>query len=280
MELIRQIDTPTPPMTPAQRALIVHEATFVSPRLAGQIEADGVELARLTGMLDDYYPAVDWWILQAKEAHEAQLKAEAALTAELAAAQAEISRLTKINVKLCADFNLMNQHGAKQDAEIARLTAALATPDQIAALAADRAATVTVKPLVWIKHPSADIWRCDTMIGTYKVFGGMPSWDFDSATDAKDKTSHTSTSAKLAKAASQADYDARIRSAITITSGASPDTIAKSDDFVSLPRAEVETLMEAVDAIDDEYCGQQYGPSLHTIDKMRMALLALQERMK
>ena len=85
---------------------------------------------------------------------------------------------------------------------------ALATPDQIAALAAERATTVTVKPLVWAKHPSADIWRCDTMIGTYKVFGGMPSWDFDSATDAKDKTSNTSTSAKLAQAAAQADYDA------------------------------------------------------------------------
>lgn len=49
------------------------------------------------------------------------------LTAERDAAQAEIARLAKINVKLCADFNLMNQHGAKQDTEIARLTAALAT---------------------------------------------------------------------------------------------------------------------------------------------------------
>lgn len=58
-----------------------------------------------------------------------------------------------------------------------------------------------------------------------------------------------------------------------ILAGQAPDTI-------TLPRAEVEALMEAVDALDDEYCSQQYGPSLHAIDKMRMALLALQERMK
>ena len=51
-------------------------------------------------------------------------------------------------------------------------------------------------------------------------------------------------------------------------------------DTITLPRAEVEALMEVVDALDDEYCSQQYGPSLHTIDKMRMALLALQEHMK
>ena len=51
-------------------------------------------------------------------------------------------------------------------------------------------------------------------------------------------------------------------------------------DTITLPRAEVEALMEAADALDDEYCSQQYGPSLHAIDKMRMALLALQERLK
>ena len=34
---------------------------------------------------------------------------------------AEVIRLAQINVQLCADFNTMNQHGAKQDAEIANL---------------------------------------------------------------------------------------------------------------------------------------------------------------
>jgi len=53
----------------------------------------------------------------------AQANTIACLTAERDAAQAEIKRLAKINVKLCADFNLMNQHGAKQDMEIAGLSA-------------------------------------------------------------------------------------------------------------------------------------------------------------
>jgi len=39
-----------------------------------------------------------------------------------------------------------------------------------------------VAPLVWTKHPSRDIWRCDADFGTYKVYdiGPKPSWDFDS----------------------------------------------------------------------------------------------------
>jgi peptidoglycan hydrolase CwlO-like protein len=35
------------------------------------------------------------------------------------ALSAEIERVKVLNVKLCADFNLMNQHGAKQDALLA-----------------------------------------------------------------------------------------------------------------------------------------------------------------
>ena len=92
-------------------------------------------------------------------------------------------------------------------AEITRLRAALA--EKMA---------VKVKPLEWIKHPTAEIWRCDTMIGTYKVFGlgPTPSWDFDGLDDkgiALTKTS-VSTSADVAKAAAQADYDSRILTAV------------------------------------------------------------------
>jgi hypothetical protein len=43
-----------------------------------------------------------------------------------AAQAAEIARLTEINVKLCADFNAMNQHGAKQDAVLAAAEARVA----------------------------------------------------------------------------------------------------------------------------------------------------------
>jgi len=83
------------------------------------------------------------------------------------------------------------------------------TDEQIAAM---------VKPLEWVKHHSIDAWRCDTPHGTYKVFGfGVPSWDFDSATVASERTSKTANTVNAAKAAAQADYAARILSAIDTT---------------------------------------------------------------
>ena len=102
-------DTPTPPaMTPEQRAEFVAwlRRVRMRPTVADQLEADGETIATLTAERD---------------------AAQAEMAARIGSAREVISRLTKINVKLCADFNLMNQHGAKQDAEIARLTAALAT---------------------------------------------------------------------------------------------------------------------------------------------------------
>lgn len=45
-------------------------------------------------------------------------------------AAAELDRLTEINKKLCHDFNMLNLHGAQQDAEILRLTAALAEAEK------------------------------------------------------------------------------------------------------------------------------------------------------
>ena len=79
------------------------------------------------------------------------------------------------------------------------------------------AGAVKVKPLVWVKHPSVDIWRADTAFGTYKVFGlgPTPSWDFDSFSDLNDKTSKSAESVTAAKAAAQADYNARVLYALT-----------------------------------------------------------------
>ena len=51
-------------------------------------------------------------------------------------------------------------------------------------------------------------------------------------------------------------------------------------DTITLPLAEVEALMEAVDALDDEYCGQNWGQKLDTIEDLRNTLATLQERMK
>jgi len=90
-----------------------------------------------------------------------------------------------------------------------------------AAIPAAPAPTVKVKPLVWVKHPTKDIWRCDTSSGVYKVFGigASPSWDFDGFTsDGKlVQVSQLTATVEAAKAAAQADYEGRILSAIEVT---------------------------------------------------------------
>lgn len=47
--------------------------------------------------------------------------------------------------------------------------------------------TFKIKPLPWTQHPTHEIWRADTLIGTYKVFmiGEKTTWDFDGSNDAK-----------------------------------------------------------------------------------------------
>lgn len=160
---------------------------------------------------------------------------------------------------------------------------ALATPDQIAALAAERAATVTVKPLVWDDRGYEWSWWADTALGrgTYQIRceGGIGYLvDFDGVTIGEPHDT-----LEAAKAAAQADYDARIRSAITIASWASPDTIP-------MPRAEVEALMEAADKIanwtiggmlaDDPENRSKYPLLSDSIISLRKALATLQERMK
>ena len=95
---------------------------------------------------------------------------------------------------------------AKAEQLKAKLAAALDAAPQAA----------VVKPLAWVKHPSADIWRVDTIIGTYKVFGTgpSPSWDFDGLTE---KVSHVCMIVDEGFSAAQAHHDARIFSAINFT---------------------------------------------------------------
>jgi type II secretory pathway pseudopilin PulG len=99
---------------------------------------------------------------------------------------------------------------------VARTIQSEITQPQADALARVRAEAVKIKPLVWVRHPTAEIWRCDTLIGTYKVFGigNYPTWDFDSVSDPNDKTSKRAETHEAAKAAAQADHEARIRAAI------------------------------------------------------------------
>ena len=86
---------------------------------------------------------------------------------------------------------------------------------------------VTVKPLVWAKHPYENIWRSDTEIGTYIAFGigPTPSWDFDGFVSCYSKTANN---IEDAKTAAQADYAARILSAIIPS--LIPDDASPADD--------------------------------------------------
>ena len=71
-----------------------------------------------------------------------------------------------------------------------------------------------VAPLVWVKHPSKDLWRCGTGFGTYKVYGmgGKPSWDFDSRTM---QYSFMADTIDAAKDAANAHHAAAVVAAIT-----------------------------------------------------------------
>ena len=69
-----------------------------------------------------------------------------------------------------------------------------------------------VRPLVWVKHPTAEIWRCYTIIGQYMVFAiSAPTWEFDGIND---RTTRTALNETEAKAAAQADYTRRILDAL------------------------------------------------------------------
>ena len=62
-----------------------------------------------------------------------------------------------------------------------------------------------VAPLVWVKHPSADIWRCYTTLGQYKVFAiSAPTWDFDGIVEQTTKTASSEAEAKFAASAHHA----------------------------------------------------------------------------
>lgn len=74
---------------------------------------------------------------------------------------------------------------------------------------------IAVKPLEWVKHPEADAWRVDTIVGRYQVFAmtaGHASWTLDGL-PAQGGGDYTDTGDQ-AKAAAQDNYDARIRSAL------------------------------------------------------------------
>jgi len=135
---------------------------------------------------------------------------------------------------------------------ITTLEAALA--DMTRQRDAAMAGAVRFKPLVWVKHPSVDIWRADTAFGTYKVFGlgPTPSWDFDSFSDLNDKTSKSAESVTAAKAAAEADHKARILSALTPDPDRMLSLTAAAEPVCYLPTKTVEWL----DTYDGSACAK------------------------
>lgn len=82
-----------------------------------------------------------------------------------------------------------------------------------------------VRALEWFKHPSANMWRAETVLGLYQVAAivSPASWTFDGYTHA----SGFADGEEAAKAAAQAHYEAAIRSALVEpwqTIDSAPDT--------------------------------------------------------
>lgn len=139
---------------------------------------------------------------------------------------------------------------------------------------APNAGAVKVKPLVWVPHPSVPIWRCDTMVGTYKVFAmePFPTWDFDSATDPKDKLSTRAETPEAAKSAAQAHHDAAIRAEIILT----PDP---RDEVIALALAACRIIDAAV-AEGHQTLNDLLLHLLASVTPARAALAAAKEFMK
>lgn len=72
---------------------------------------------------------------------------------------------------------------------------------------------VRVKALDWAKHPRANMWRAVTIIGVYQVAAIIEpaDWKFDGVDGGSRGEAEN---ADAAKAAAQADYEARIMSAL------------------------------------------------------------------
>jgi len=70
---------------------------------------------------------------------------------------------------------------------------------------------IRVKPLEWVKHPTVDLWRAETILGTYHVYAIKPpfQWQFDGY-DGVLKETGESDDMEAAKSAAYADLKARV----------------------------------------------------------------------
>lgn len=101
---------------------------------------------------------------------------------------------------------------------------------------------VQVKALEWVKHPSADLWRATTLVGQYDVSGivspaiwQFKPWDNGPWTDGE------AADPKAAMARAQADYEARIRSALSAT----PGEVVAPEGWTLVPVEPTEEMLAA-----------------------------------
>jgi hypothetical protein len=119
--------------------------------------------------------------------------------------------------ELGLDFQTLEAAKAAAQSHYETILSALST-----AVPKTEAVEVTIKSLEWIKHPTANLWRADTIVGLYQVASVVSpaTWTLDGLVGAS--ASGDADSEFGAKAACQADFEQRIHSALY----AAPPSIA------------------------------------------------------
>lgn len=96
-----------------------------------------------------------------------------------------------------------------------------------------------VKPLVWTKHPTSELWFCDTALGHYTIIGNRakPSWNFDGPSE---QTSQMAENVPSAVAMAVADYRRRVSALLepSAQEEAHPDDLAV-DRFAAAMKAKL-----------------------------------------
>lgn len=115
-----------------------------------------------------------------------------------------------------------------------------------------------VKPLEWVKHPTADAWRCDTVFGFYQVWSGSvgTSWQFDGFSG--DRKNETARDDENGRELAQAHYASAVLALLTpaqhasmhgqsarLWPGQTPETVIK--EMIAVATGEYEGHEETLD---------------------------------
>jgi hypothetical protein len=131
----------------------------------------------------------------------------------------------------CPDGDCLAAKVNPGPADFARLDALAAPVDH------PEVVGVKIKPLEWVKHPTVEAWRAETLVGLYQVWAvkGI-SWELS----ARESTGGKAETIEAAKAAAQQDFETRIRSALTAASlpeRVADDSYPDPSDLVAVNKA-------------------------------------------